>query len=157
MPSFKENIQKLLCFLYFCFYEDSFIPFSDNLALSFIQPPCPTTTPCIPASRLTVPTYSKLESSSGILTLPYSSTPNCKASFIQLSWHGLDPTVEQSEVASYSSALEKVTRFERGMCWHLLHRTHEVWYVWGLCMHLCQLCNIKLGWRKVLWVKFMDP
>ena len=29
--------------------------------------------------------------------------------------------------------------------------------VWGPCMHLCHFCNIKFGWRKVLWVKFMDP
>lgn len=63
-----------------------------------MQPACPTPTPYIPTSHFSVPTYPKLESFSGTSTLPYSSTPAAGLHCIQVSWHGLDHTVEQTEI-----------------------------------------------------------
>lgn len=105
---------------------------------------------------LSLPTQnlSPLQANQHFPTHPPPTTGLC---FIQVPWHSLDPTAEQSEVTSYSSALEKVMRSERAMCWHLLHSTHQVWYItYDIRSVYAFMPCIKLGWRKVLCIKFIE-
>lgn len=125
MQRSMENIQKLLWVLYFCFQEDLFIPLPDSLVLSFIQPACPTPAPCISPYCSHLPKTRLLfgHTNTSLLTHPQlqgSTKSRCPG----MIWI---PPWKWSEVANCSSALEKVTKFERAMCWNLLCNTHQVW------------------------------